>query len=211
MKSKIASPGKGSSLIIVLHEIYGINNHISATVEKFRLMGFDAVCPDLTGLAEPFSYDRQPEAYAHFINNVGFANAARRVRHLSSKAKNDGYRQVILCGFSVGATVAWLCSENKSVDGIICYYGSRIRDYAGVNPACPGLLIFPSCEESFDVKSFSASVKKPGVQVSIIKGRHGFADRFSSSYNEESTLLADAAVKSFLETFGFLRSDTFQC
>ena len=187
------------TLILVLHEIYGINRHISDTVEKFRQMGFDAFCPDFTGLSEPFAYDCGLEAYTHFIKNTGFTDAARQTGLLAALAKKAGYRRIILCGYSIGATVAWLCSREQNVDGVICYYGSRIRDYAGINPACPALLIFPSHEESYDVKSFAASISKPGVQVITAEGRHGFADRYSPNYNEASCLQAEELVTFFIQ------------
>jgi len=186
------------SIILVLHEIYGVNKHILTTAEKLRQMGFAVECPDFTGLAKPFTYDCSQAAYQHFIRDVGFAEGARRVLSHIEQVKNSGYRRVILYGFSIGATVAWLLSENKSVDGIIGFYGSRIRDYPDINPQCPTLLFFPTYEESFDVISFASSIKKEQVLVKVLEGNHGFADSFSSSYNKDSSLKADVLVSTFL-------------
>ncbi len=47
-----------------------------------------------------------------------------------------------ILGFGAEATVAWLCSEEECVDGIVGYYGSRIRNYAELAPRCPALLFF---------------------------------------------------------------------
>ncbi len=189
------------SIVIVLHEIYGVNKHIATTTERFRQKGFAAECPDFTGLAKPFTYDCQQEAYQHFIQNVGFTEAARQVLSHVDRVKREGYRKVILCGFSIGATVAWLLSEDKSIDGVIGFYGSRIRDYPGINPHCPTLLLFPTYEESFNVTSFATSLKKERVMVMVLEGSHGFADPFSSCYNEASCLKADILVKAFLNNY----------
>ena len=189
------------SIVIVLHEIYGVNKHIVTTAERFRQIGFAAECPDFTGLAKPFTYDCGQEAYKHFIHNVGFTEAARQVLSHVERVKGEGYRKVILCGFSIGATVAWLLSENSSVDRIIGFYGSRIRDYPGINPQCPTLLLFPTYEESFDVISFTASLKKEQVMVKVLEGSHGFADPFSSSFNADSCSKSDMLIKAFLNNY----------
>jgi dienelactone hydrolase len=34
-------------LIVVLHEIYGINDHITKTCQDLADSGYDVVCPDL--------------------------------------------------------------------------------------------------------------------------------------------------------------------
>ncbi len=189
-----------NSIIIVLHEIYGINKHIVTTTERFRQMGFAAECPDFTGLAKPFTYDCRQEAYEHFIHNVGFTEAARRVLSYVDRVK-EGCNKVILYGFSIGATVAWLLSEHRNVDGVIGFYGSRIREYPGIKPQCPTLLLFPTYEESFDVISFAASIKKEQVMVKVLEGSHGFADPFSSNYNANSCSKSDILVKAFFNNY----------
>ena len=60
------------------------------------------------------------------------------ITHLSSS-----YTHIGLIGFSVGATISWLCCNNPKMDFIIGCYGSRIRDYIHMKPSCATLLIFP--------------------------------------------------------------------
>jgi len=82
------------------------------------------------------------EAYHHFINNVGFDLAFKQVKQLIIQAKKQ-YRYVYLLGYSIGATIAWLCSgDDIMCNGIIGVYGSRIRDYMSITSKCPVLLIF---------------------------------------------------------------------
>jgi dienelactone hydrolase len=112
----------------------------------------------------------------------------------------EKYKNVYLIGFSVGATVAWLCSEEKLVDGIIGYYGSRIRNYMELSPQCPTLLIFPDEEKSFKVNELVAVLDgKQNVEVHQFSGQHGFSDPFSSKYNEQS------AKKAFIEMLNYIK------
>lgn len=55
------------SVIIVLHEIYGIDEHIKMVCRKFAAEGHDIICPNLIHCSETFSYDQQEEAYKHFM------------------------------------------------------------------------------------------------------------------------------------------------
>ncbi|MDF2988209.1 MAG: DeoR family transcriptional regulator [Eubacterium sp.] len=187
--------------VIVLHEIYGVNQHIINAAHKFRNAGYDSCCPDLLGLNRPFLYHEQQKAYKYFIDKIGFAEAALQVQALSAREKSKGYESVILCGYSIGATIAWLCSQDKNVAGVIGFYGSRIRDYLHITPQCPALLVFPTQEKAYDVQSFAGSIKKDNVKVHVLEGSHGFADPFSSEYNPSSCFKTDLLVKNFMESF----------
>ncbi|MBX4268608.1 dienelactone hydrolase family protein [Clostridium estertheticum] len=188
-----------NSVIIVLHEMYGINQHIKLICEKFSMDGYDIICPNLINLNHPFNYDQQDEAYHHFIKNIGFGLAFNQVKRLIIQAKKQ-YRYVYLLGYSIGATIAWLCSgEDIMCDGIIGYYGSRIRDYMNVAPKCPVLLIFATEEKSFNVKELVNSLKKWNVNVHILRGAHGFSNPFSKNYCTQSFEEAEILVNSFLK------------
>lgn len=184
--------------IIVLHEIYGINQHIQKVCEKFSMKGYDVICPNLIGLPRYFSYDSQEEAYQHFMNNIGFDSAVQQVKQTIVKAK-ERYRSVYLLGYSIGATIAWLCSSEKDMcDGIIGYYGSRIRDYKNITPKCPALLIFPTEENSFNVEQLVSFLEKRNINVYMLNGKHGFSDPFFKNYCAQSFEKAEKLVEIFL-------------
>lgn len=186
------------SVIIVLHEIYGIDEHIKMVCKKFSADGYDIICPNLIHRGEPFSRQLQEEAYKHFMKNIGFDLAVEEVKQLIKQAKKQ-YSYVYLLGFSIGATIAWLCSnEEKICDGIIAYYGSRIRDYMNITPKCPALLIFPSEERSFSVKELVDSLKKRNIDAHMLKGKHGFSDSFSRNYCAQSFQETEKLVDKFL-------------
>lgn len=191
------------SVIIVLHEIYGINQHIQMVCEKFSMNGYDIICPNLIGLSEPFNYDSEEEAYKQFMNNIGFDSAVQQVIELIIQAKKQ-YRYVYLLGYSVGATIAWLCSgEENMCNGIIGYYGSRIRDYMDITPKCPALLIFPTEENSFNVQELVNSLGKWNIDVYMLNGKHGFSDSFSKNYCAQSLKKAEKLVDDFLKDINY--------
>ncbi|TCO68882.1 dienelactone hydrolase family protein [Marinisporobacter balticus] len=187
-----------NSVIIVLHEIYGINQHMQTVCKKFSIAGYDIICPNLIKLNQPFNYESQEEAYQHFMNNIGFDLAFHQVKQLVIQSKKK-YRYVFLLGYSIGATIAWLCSnEDNLCDGIIGYYGSRIRVYMNITPKCPVLLIFPTKEKSFEVKEVVNSLKKMNINVYILNGKHGFSDPFSNNYSAPSFEKSEKLIDNFL-------------
>jgi len=183
--------------IIVLHEIYGVNSHILEVCEYYKKAGFDIICPNMLN-RESFDYVDEEEAYEYFLKNVGFNLASKIVTDLIVQAKQE-YKYVFLLGFSIGATIAWLCSD-KECNGIIGYYGSRIRDYININPKSLVLLIFAAEEKSFNVMEVVAELnKKTNVDVNMLPGKHGFSDPFSIKYYEESDKAAIRLVEKFIK------------
>jgi len=187
-----------NSLVIVLHEIYGVNDHIQMVCRKLASQGYSVLHPDLLG-GKLYPYDLEEEAYFNFTTHIGFMKAAEQVTNLIKQYSGE-YRRIILLGFSIGATIAWLCSEHlRSCDGVIGCYGSRIRDYMEIEPNCPVVLIFPEEEKSFDPNELRKKLmEKQEVQAYIFEGTHGFADPFSSKYHEKSSRNADRIIEEFL-------------
>lgn len=201
------------TLIIVLHEIYGINDHIAGVCKRLADVGYDVICPDLLDDKPAFDYDKEDEAYLYFMNFVGMESSVKRIAFLLRQEENT-YRQIFLLGYSVGATIAWLCSGDpvkgsdlnpycsyfEKLSGIIGCYGSRIREYRSFIPRCPVLLLFPEEELSFDPYELCEELsKKETVEVHILEGRHGFADPYAPHYNEASAREAKRITKEFIE------------
>lgn len=185
--------------IFVLHEIYGINSHIRKVCEALFQDGFDILVPDLLNGKTPFAYAEAGMAYSYFCEQIGFDRAFSQVSELLALARPH-YRQTYVLGYSIGATVAWRCSETGLCDGIIGFYGSRIRDYLALEPQCPGLLLFPAQEKSFPVEALMVRLQHfEQIRVLQLAGQHGFADSFAATYNKQSAEQAWLAVKSFIK------------
>ncbi|MCT4479212.1 dienelactone hydrolase family protein [Peribacillus frigoritolerans] len=188
---------KSDTVVIVIHEIYGLNQHMQGYCELLSKQGFDVICPDLLDREMPFDYSQEDAAYRHFMENVGFTGASYKIKDIVSDIK-DEYQKIFILGFSAGATVAWLCSEEECVDGIVGYYGSRIRNYAELAPRCPALLFFPLEEPSFNVDELISVLERTNVEVHKFNGKHGFSDPYNSKYHAES---AQAAVSKMMKFF----------
>lgn len=181
--------------VILLHEIYGKNHFIDMQCEKFKNLGFSVYCPDFYN-NKVFDYGEIEAAYTYFYENVGL-NAYYSIWNLVDELKLK-YEDVYIVGYSVGATLAWRCSENPNCTGIIACYGSRIRDYLSVKPKCPVLLMFAK-KDSFDVTSVINSLKSaPNTNVELFQAEHGFFDPYSVHYDAIQAKEAENKAMCFL-------------
>ena len=187
--------GKNKSAMIILHEIYGINDFIRDTCAGYHAKGFDIYCPDMLS-KNRFAYHEMERAYAFFNSEVGFDYYSQIEALL--EALRPAYDKLYVMGFSVGATLAWRCCTSKLCDGIICCYGSRIRDYMNLSPTCSVLLLF-ALEDSFSVNEVATSLqKKAKTKLCVFQAKHGFLDSYSQHYNEEQMRAAKEQINIFL-------------
>lgn len=173
--------------VLVIHEIYGINENIKLKCNDLCKKGYDVFCPNLLNRDYYYDYNKEDEAYINFIQSIGIKKSAELIETILKELRKE-YKYLYIVGYSIGATISWLCSEYGYCDGIICYYGSRIRDFLTINPRCPTALFFAEVEESFDVEELIGILRtKQNVEVvNMYNGKHGFADQFSERFNLES-------------------------
>lgn len=181
--------------LLLLHEIYGVNAFMRRQCARFTAAGWQVVCPDL--LYRPaFAYQQADEAYRFFMGTGGFERAAE-VNALVTRLHGQ-YGKVVVVGYSVGATLAWQCCENPQCSGIVACYGSRIRQYTGLTPTCPSLLLFAE-NDSFALPPVLAQLRgKPGVQLATFAAAHGFLDADHSAWQAQPAQSANLQIDRFL-------------
>ncbi|GLF91794.1 hypothetical protein Saga11_30530 [Bacillus safensis] len=174
-----------------------------SVIRYFELAGFHVYCPHLLGRVKYFDDDREGDAYRYFMNEVGFERSVDIVLHLANEIKTkDKDINLFVLGFSVGATVAWLCSQRGDLfSGVIGFYGSRIRDYVTISPECETLLFFPTIENSFHPKEMVKVLEeKNGLYVMTVEGKHGFANPYSEAFEAASRDLCFQKMSEFIKT-----------
>lgn len=180
-------------VVILLHEIYGVNHFIEDQGELLEAAGFDVVTPNLLG-RDSFSYDRKREAYNYFKKEIGF-DSYIKVNKLVDVLV-EAYEKVFILGFSVGATLAWRCCENPALSGILAFYGSRIKDFIELSPQCPSLLILSRDEH------YGSSMGGENLFIKKVKAPHGFMDKYSKSYDGPAAKENQAVILSFFDKEG---------
>lgn len=184
--------------VFILHEIYGVNDFIKLQAETFSNVNTTVECISLYSGRKTFSYEQEQDAYEYFINEVGFDAPLEKLTEKILEARTH-YDEIMLIGFSVGATLAWRLSI-LPLQGIVCVYGSRIRQYMDIIPSCPTLVILPSHEKNFNVHELKKTLDAlPSVHTRQYPGQHGFMDFNNSNYCDESYSQAHAEISQFFE------------
>jgi dienelactone hydrolase len=155
--------------ILLLHEVYGVTDNLRALSSSLRSKDYEIILPSLY----PDKYIGTDESYAYnkFFAEVGIERALATVNEIIDA---NSHKNLVIIGFSIGATLAWLTSTDTRIQGIIGFYGSRIRHYPDVSPLVPTRLFF--CQETgFNVDELIRKLNKHTmVKSKRIAGAHGF-------------------------------------
>lgn len=187
--------------VLVLHEIYGLNEHMETVCDMFFEQGMDVYCPNFLSQDSPFPLEQEKEAYGFFMQKVGFERSTKIAIDYVQQFRNS-YQNLYIVGYSVGATTAWIASsKTQLIDGMIGFYGSRIRNYVELDPTCPSLLFFPEQEASFNVSTVVKQLeKKDKVQIVELKAEHGFTNPNNPHYQAEITSFCNQRIREFLKS-----------
>ncbi|QQF62323.1 dienelactone hydrolase family protein [Bacillus mojavensis] len=163
-------------LVILAHEIYGVNSHMKKIARLIKMAGYDVMTPNLLGDGEVYRPQEEKTAYEQFTKLERLKTGEIIIQNL---IRQNAGRRIFVIGFSAGATIAWKCSSMPEVSGAVCYYGSRIRDCLDHIPSCPVLLFFPSYEPSFDVALLVKKLREKqhhDLEIYQFDALHGFAN-----------------------------------
>ena len=197
------TPRKGG--VIVIQEIFGIDQYVRADVARWAKMGYEAIAPSLYDRREPgFTAGHDPDGLkagiAHAMGTpidqaLGDIAAARDFL----KAHGD---KVCVVGYCYGGSLAWLSSAR--VDGIAAassYYGSMVKANAQLTPACPVIVHLGRTDPGINADEVAEALSEanPKVPVYIYEAAgHGFNNESPERYNAEA---ADLARHRTLELF----------
>jgi len=189
------TPRKGG--VIVIQEIFGIDRHVRADVERWAKMGYEAIAPAMFDRREPDFHAEHDDdgikaGIAHAIGTpreqaMGDIAACRDFL-LSRGAK------VCVVGYCYGGSLAWLAAGN--VDGLSAassYYGSMVQANAALPLKCPTIVHLGRTDHGIPADEVAADVGKhhPKVPVYIYEGAgHGFNNESPERYNAEAADLA---------------------
>ena len=129
----ISVPSRPSrAAIIVIQEIFGVNEHIKNIVNNFAARSYATIAPAMFDRAEKnvsLSYSEEDIKIGRsFINRINWNETPLDIRAAVSQMRD--YGNVGLVGYCWGGTAAWLAATNET--GISCsvgYYGGKIIDF----------------------------------------------------------------------------------
>ncbi|MFN5791563.1 MAG: dienelactone hydrolase family protein [Burkholderiales bacterium] len=155
--------GHGPGLIII-QEIFGVNEHIRAVADQYAADGFLAIAPDIFWRdAKRIELKYDAEGFKQGLDLMGGLNiplVAGDLRSTVAAVKRlDGCTgRVGSVGFCMGGMLSFVAAARAGVDTAVCYYGGGIDKQLDLAKAirCPILLHFAEQDSYIP----SASVKQ---------------------------------------------------
>ncbi|MEW6640955.1 MAG: dienelactone hydrolase family protein [Pseudomonadota bacterium] len=188
-----ATPPKAA--VVVIQEIFGVNDHIRTVCDRFAVQGYTAIAPAIFDRVEPnFQSGYSPEEVAvarKFVANPDFAAFLRDTQAAIDAVKPIGPVGVI--GFCLGGSIAFLAATRlHGITAAIGYYGGAVARFADETPKVPTLLHYGEKDQGIPLSDVEAvRAKRPEVEIFVYPGaQHGFNCDQRASYDKPSADLA---------------------
>lgn len=129
--------GKGPGIVLI-QEIWGVNEHIRAVADQYALDGYVVLAPDVFWRMEArvdLGYDEAGSARAFgFLQKVDTAQAvadlADAVDTLRQRPEVSG--KIATLGFCLGGQLAYRTAATGKPDAAVAYYGGGIQNHLDV-------------------------------------------------------------------------------
>jgi carboxymethylenebutenolidase len=189
--------------IVVIQEIFGVNQHIRKVCDDFAALGYAAVAPAL--------FDRSQKDYQSgytppeieksraFVAKPDWDAMMRDTDAAIKELKSAG--PVGIVGFCMGGTIAFLAATRLSgLSAAVGYYGGRIVAFADEKPKCPVQLHFGEKDASIPMADVETIKQKRSGDCEIYvyaSGGHGFHCDERGSFDKPSRDLAWQRTRDF--------------
>jgi carboxymethylenebutenolidase len=192
----VARPaGEPVAGLVVIQEIFGVNEHIRRVTDDYAKDGFLAIAPALFDRIEPgveLGYEGEDAARARsFIPRLDMEKAMLDVEAAVQYAAKSTGKKVEVVGYCLGGTLAWLAAARLPVAAAVGYYGGRISQYVHEQQKAPVMLHFGTQDAHIpkaEVDEIGAA--HPDVEIYWYDAGHGFNCDARASYNPEAARVA---------------------
>ncbi len=185
--------------VVVVQEIFGVNDHIRRVVDGYAADGYVAIAPAMFDLARPdveldYTAEGIQEGMA-LVGEVSFDAALGLVEAAASRIAKAGRIGVV--GYCWGGTVAYLSAIRLGLPAV-SYYGGRNTQFVEEKATAP--LMFHYGERDAHISAVDRDrVRKanPEAAVHVYPADHGFNCDARASYDAVSAALARKRTLAF--------------
>jgi carboxymethylenebutenolidase len=191
--------------LVVIQEIFGVNQHIRSVADSYARDGFFCIAPALFDRVErgvELPYDG-PEAKKgrELLQKLDIGNSITDVSAALQYARQHTAQKCGVIGYCYGGLLAWLSSTRLNPDAAVGYYAGGIGNFADETPHAPVQLHFGKLDTHIPAEQVEkVHTAHPEVQIYWYEDAgHGFNCDMRSSYNPEAAAIARSRALTFLK------------
>lgn len=183
--------------VIVLQEIFGLDEFMRRDAARWAEAGFEVLAPSLFDRQEPgYVAPHDPEGIAtglKYLQANGWDNPIDDISTCIDWLRPKG--PVFLVGYCYGGSLAWMAAcRLGDLAAASSYYGSQVHNHAHEQPRCPIILHFGTSDQSIPLAQVDAIKQaQPELPIQLYDAGHGF--------NNQDGAAAHLARRRTLELF----------
>jgi len=210
----VARPARPQApAVLVIQEIFGVNQVMRETADELAAAGYLVVCPDLFWRIQP-GVDITDKTEAEWKKAFALMNAfdadkgvediAATLAHIRKDPGCSGRAGAV--GFCLGGQLAYLTAARTDADASVAYYGVGIEKLLGeAEKLAHPLMMHIAEEDQFVPKPAQALIiqalkNHPQVTIHTYPGcDHAFARNGGEHYDEAAAKLAAGRTLAFFQ------------
>ncbi|HRE03491.1 MAG TPA: dienelactone hydrolase family protein [Ilumatobacteraceae bacterium] len=203
--------GGATAAILLIQEIFGVGDYITAVAERLAAAGYLVGAPDVfwrfaPGFRVVHDEDGLNQAFAavgQLDPPLAIGDCTAALAHLAAL---DGIERTGVIGFCLGGTLAWGVAAAGDPDVCVSYYGSGVPDMIGMidQVHCPTLFHFGNDDPYIAnerVETINAAIAgREGFVLNVEHAGHAFDNHAAPMFHNES-----AAKAAWAKTMAFLQ------
>lgn len=211
-KAYAAAPaGQAKAAIVVIQEIFGVNEGIRRKCDHWAGLGYFALAPDLFWRVEPDveldpdvpdQFKQALDLMGKFDQDTGIRDIEATIRAARKRLIGNG--KVGCVGYCLGGRLAFMTSARTDIDASVGYYGvgidNLLREKHGISRS---LMLHIAGADHFVTADVQAKMHEglddhPKVVLHDYPGEdHGFAAEMGKRRSEAAAQLADSRTEAF--------------
>lgn len=196
------SPGEPAPGVLVLQEIFGVNEYIRSVCERLVAAGYVAAAPDLYWRSTPGFTAAHDEAgmqaafaeVAKLDVPTAIADAVAALGVLGDLPEVAGRPGVL--GFCLGGTLAWGVAAAGDPSCAVSYYGSGVPQMLGLADQvhCPVLFHFGDRDPYIPNEGVEALneviARHRNLALNVEQAGHAYDNAFAEQFHDEAAARA---------------------
>ena len=203
-----AARGQRKGGIVVIQEIFGLDQYVRDDVERWAKAGYEVIAPSMFDRTHPgleVPHDQQGMAVgmaARQANSLDIALAD--LTACVNLLKVNG--PVFVVGYCYGGSMAWqMAGRIEGIAAVSSYYGGLLATTADLTPKCPVICHFGRKDANIPADELKAILQSAQPQVPVFiyeKSGHGFNNDGRPDSNTDDAALARQRTIALFEANG---------